>query len=238
MGHRTLSLKLVFRALFLDSEAFDELREDDNPFVEGLFLVVLLAFLTAFLALLGQILAWATTPQVSAAKQVVWATLQQQPWWAGLAQASDVMQTVQRVFDAVWLLLPAVTGVAEPSAAALNLVVWPAWALLSWLLYGVLAHGAARLLGGRATLNQTLGTTALAFAPWLLRGLGLIPFLVLGGVVNTWQLILRYKALRSAHRLSWGRAFWATVLPFVIYGLFWLLIGIMSAAAVAAITGR
>ena len=43
MGVRTLSLALALRALFLHDDAYDRLRDDDNPFIEGLFLVVLLA---------------------------------------------------------------------------------------------------------------------------------------------------------------------------------------------------
>ncbi len=35
MGHRTLSLALIWRALFLDADAYEDLRDDDNPFVEG-----------------------------------------------------------------------------------------------------------------------------------------------------------------------------------------------------------
>ncbi len=64
MGHRTLSLALVFRALFLDSEAFDELRDDDNPFVEGLFLLALIGLIAAALALVGQLPAWGSMPRV------------------------------------------------------------------------------------------------------------------------------------------------------------------------------
>ena len=63
MGHRTLSLGLVLRALFLDSDAYAELRDDDNPFVEGLFLLVIIGILTALLNLIGQLLAWASTPR-------------------------------------------------------------------------------------------------------------------------------------------------------------------------------
>ena len=62
MGHRTLSLNLVLRALFLDSNAYAELRDDDNPFVEGLFLIVLIGVISAMAALIGQLLAWASTP--------------------------------------------------------------------------------------------------------------------------------------------------------------------------------
>jgi hypothetical protein len=82
MGHRTLSLGLVFRALFLDSAAYDELRDDDNPFVEGLFLVVIIGIVTALLNLIGQFLAWAGTPSMSAIKDAVWQAFPQMQWWA------------------------------------------------------------------------------------------------------------------------------------------------------------
>ena len=205
MGHRTLSLGLVFRALFLDSAAFEELRDDDNPFVEGLFLLVLLGIVTAILSLVGQLLAWASTPSMSAIKDVVLGYLQPQPWWAQAAQASGFADTFQRWYDLGWQAFPTLFGAPDPTGAALNILTWPLLIVFSWLIYGLLAHLFARMLGGRGTLNQTLGTTALAFTPWLLRGLGFIPFLVIGGVMNTWQLILRYKALRTAHALSWGR---------------------------------
>ena len=236
MGHRTLSLGLVFRALFLDSAAFEELRDDDNPFVEGLFLLVLLGIVTAILSLVGQLLAWASTPSMSAIKDVVLGFLQQQPWWAQAAQGSGFADTFKRWYDLGWQAFPTLFGAPDPTGAALNILTWPLLIVFSWLIYGLLAHLFARMLGGRGTLNQTLGTTALAFTPWLLRGLGFIPFLVIGGVMNTWQLILRYKALRTAHALSWGRAFWATLLPFAVYLLFWLLLGGVAAAVIAMLS--
>jgi hypothetical protein len=58
MGYRTLSLGLVLRALFLDTSAYDAMRDDDNPFVEGAFLVVVVGALTALLSLVGQLIAF------------------------------------------------------------------------------------------------------------------------------------------------------------------------------------
>lgn len=235
MGHRTLSLALVFRALFLDSEAFEELRDDDNPFVEGLFLVTLIGVIAALLSLVGQALAWAVTPNADAIKQVALAALQQQSWWAGWAANSGGMATFQQGWDAAWQVLPGLFGAPALDVAALNLLAWPLAAVLGWLTYGVLAHLFARLLGGQGVLNQTLGATALASTPLLLLGLGFIPFLVIGGVLQTWQLILRYKALRAAHELPWPQAMGATLLPFVVYLMFWLLVGGVVSAAIAVL---
>lgn len=239
MGHRTLSLALVFRALFLDTEAFEELRDDDNPFVEGLFLVVLIGLVSALLSLVGQVLAWAVTPDIAAIKQIVLAGLQQQPWWAALAASPDGLTMFQQWWDAAWRVLPGLMGAPAPDAAAFNLLAWPFAAMISWLVYGLLAHGFARLLGGQGTLNSTLGVTALAYTPLLLRGLGFIPFFVIGGALQTWQLLLRYRAVRTAHQLPWAKALWATVLPFGVFLLFWLAVSVFVAMLVAiVVAGR
>ena len=94
------------------------------------------------------------------------------------------------------------------------------------------------MLGGLGSLNQTLGTLALSFAPVLLRGLEFIPFLAIGGVLSSWQLIGRYQSLRSAHALSWQRALWATVLPFALYALVVLVVAGAGSILIAVMAGR
>ncbi len=238
MGHRTLSLRLVWQALFLDSEAFEELKNDDNPFVEGLFLVTLLAVVAALLSLVGQTVAWASTPRPEAIREIVWNALQQQPAWASAMADAGALAGFQQWWDAAWRVMPPLLGAPDPATAALNILVWPVSAVAGWLIYGLLAHLAARLVGGAATLNQTLGVTALSFTPWLLRGLGLIPFVVLGGALSTWQLLLRYKAVRTAHAFSWPRALWATLFPFLVYLVFWTTLAGLVIFSVAALAGR
>jgi hypothetical protein len=234
MGHRTLSLALVLRALFLDADAYEEIRDDDNPFVEGLFLVTVVTALAALLNLIGVLLAWATMPRMSALSAVVLSLLQQQSWWPGVADNPAALAAFRQWWDLTWRFIPGLFGAPDPATAALNIIVWPFTAILSWLIYGSLAYLFGRWLGGRGTLNQTLGVTALAWTPWLFVGLQAIPFLVIGGFVNTWQLILRYRAVRTAHLLPWARAFWATLLPFVAYLLLWLLIAVIAGAVIAA----
>lgn len=238
MGHRTLSVRLIWRALLLDSEAYARLRDDDNPFVEGLFLVALIGVATALLSLVGQTLEWASGPDPNRVKQIVLEGLQSMSWWPLAAADPGFAEAFRRWYDLGWQVLPVLLGAADPLRAAANLLFWPLAMLLGWLIYGLLAHSFARLLRGTGTLNQTLGTTALAAAPLLLRGLEVVPFLAVGGVLNTWQLICRYKALRVAHGLSWGRAFWATLLPFVVYLLFWVATGVTAATILAAAMRR
>ncbi len=238
MGHRTLSLALVFRALFLDSEAFDELRDDDDPLVEGLFLLVLIGVLAAALALVGQVLAWGSVPRTEAIRDLVLTGLQQQSWWPAIAGNPETLAVFTRIWDVGWQVFPPLFGAPDPGRWALNLLVWPIWLVLSWLVYALLAHGFARLLGGRGTLRSSLGAASLAFTPFLFHGLSLVPFVVFGGVLNTWQLLLRYKALRSAHRLSWSRSLVATLFPYVVYLVVWLLLGLLLALVAAAVARR
>jgi hypothetical protein len=239
MGHRTLSLELIWRALFLDTAAYDALRDDDNPFIEGAFLIALIGVVTATLSLVGEIVAWAASPSMDAISQVVLRAIQQMPWWQQLmAPNPGAVATFMQWWDAAWRIAATFFAPPSPAAAALNIVIWPLAGLLSWLIYGVLAFAFARLLGGLGTLNQTLGTTALAATPLLLHGLGVIPFLTVGSVVTTWQLICRYRALRSAQRLPVDRAIWATVLPFLVYLAFWIVVGVFAAFVISLLLSR
>jgi hypothetical protein len=238
MGHRTLSMRLVLRALFLDPAAYDAMRDDDNPFIEGAFLIVLVGVATALLNLIGQVLAWATTPNIDAVKQIVLNAYRQMPWFNSIANNPQALAQFNRYWDLGWQIFPRLFGAPDPASAALNILAWPVVALLAWLIYGLLVFLFARLLRGTGTLNQTLGTTALAVTPLLLRGFGLIPFLTIGALLNTWQLLCRYRAVRSVHRLSVGRAAWATILPFAVYLLFWLVVGGFGVLILSALARR
>lgn len=242
MGHRTLSLALVWRALFLDAAAYEDLRDDDNPFVEGLYLVVLLGVATALLNLIGQALHWASVPSLSAIEAVVLRNVQQQAWWPSIANDPAALQAFTERWDFSWRVIPALSDAPGPLRAALNIIVWPFTGMLSWLAYGVLAYLFGRLLGGRGSLNQTLGATALALTPWIFHALGVIPYVAIGGAVGFWQLILRYKAVRTAHVLPWGRAAAATALPYLVYLLLGALALLFSAPLtallVALLAGR
>jgi hypothetical protein len=238
MGHRTISLNLVLQALFLDSDAYDQVRDDDNPFIEGLFLIVIVAAGVALLGFIGQALAWISIPSMDAIKEVILRTLQQMPWWSAMADNAQAYESFLQSWDTGWRVMPALFGAPDPMRGAVRIILMPLSAVLGWLVYGLLAHAFAKLFKGAGTLNQTLGATALAYTPWLFYGLGVVPFFVMGGVLGTWQLICRYKALRSAHQLAWGPAIWATLLPYVLAWLLVALVGGIFAAVMVLVIGR
>ena len=57
-------------------------------------------------------------------------------------------------------------------------------------------------------------------------------------MVATSTLICRYVALKQAHRFTWNRAFWATVLPLLtllLLGLFLAGIGVLVFGTLASV---
>ncbi|MBC7263881.1 MAG: YIP1 family protein [Chloroflexi bacterium] len=85
----------------------------------------------------------------------------------------------------------------------------------AWLTYGLLVLIFARLLGGRSTVQQMLGLTALAWVPGLLNALGFIPCLglIIGLVALVWGFVIYVKATAIANDMDMGKALVAVLAP-------------------------
>lgn len=230
--------KLVVQALFLRTDAYEEIREARNPFIDGLLIIVIIGVIVAFAGLVGTVLKWASTPDTEAVQETVYAGLTEMPWYQETTElAPDFADSFEQWFE-MGRTFVRFGGMSSPGSAAGNIILTPLGLLVGWLIYGLLAHVFARLLKGEATLSQTLGATALAVAPHILKVAELVPFVSVGGVVGTWMLICRYVALKQAHRLTWGRAFWATVMPVVILGLVGLILAGIGSAIFGALAAQ
>lgn len=231
MQHVSRFAGLVAGALFLRTDAYEDMRGARSPFLTGLIIIVVVGVIIAIAALVGTALEWASSPNLADIQEIVYDGIIQMPWYQEtLRQAPGYDEIFQQWYELGWTL-GRTFGDASPGSALGGLVLTPLSLVIGWLVYGLLAHLFARLLKGEATLSQTLGCTALAVAPQLLKLAELVPYVAVGGVVGTWVLICRYAALKQAHRFTWGRAFWATVLPF---GALWLLALILAAIGVLA----
>ena len=229
---------LVAGALFLRTDAYEEMREARSPFLAGLIIIVVVGAIIALAALVGTALEWASSPSLADIQEVVYEGIIQMPWYQEtLRMVPDYDQIFRQWYDFGWNM-GRTFGDSSPGSALGNVVLIPLGLIIVWLVYGLLAHLFARLLKGEATLPQTLGCTALAVAPQVLKLTELVPYVAVGGVVGTWTLICRYVALKQAHRLSWGRAFWATVLPLLtllVLGLILAAIGVLVFGTLASV---
>ncbi len=229
------TLRLVWRGLLLEPTAYDEVAADDNPFVEGVFLIVGIGILAGLGMLIGGLLAWATTPDLGQIKTILLEALRNTAWYDALRADPEALRQFEQQYELGWrlgeLLAP------SPSQAFLMLLLTPLRLLLSWLWFGLVAHLVARLLGGNGTLGQTMGAAALATAPQLLLIAGLVPGLVVAGI-GTWTLLARYVAVRRVHEnLPWPRVLVAVLTPPVLLILIGLLLGLVAIPVLAGLLG-
>ncbi len=214
------SWHLLWNALFLDPRSFDEAADDDNPFIEGLFAVSLIGVIVGIGTILGAVLGWGTTPDLNQIKELIHEGFVSMAWFQEqIASSPQALQQFESSYNLGWRI--AQWFAPNPRLALLALAWQPLQLIVQWLWFATLAHVVARLLGGQGKARQTLGASALAFAPHLLYALRLLPTVAVAGV-GAWTLIAQYVALRRVHEnLPWGRVLVATLVPRLIL---WLLL--------------
>jgi hypothetical protein len=220
--------ELVGKALVLESEPFVTMVEDDNPWVEGLFLVALLGGAVGLAQWIGGMLLTASMPPVNS---VIEAVLE---GWRQLAGSLGVTATgiaqlelaVRQNVATIGLL----TGYGGGWLRLSILVIMPLLLVLQWLYISLVGHGVARLLGGEGRLNQTLGAGALAMAPHVLLLVTVIPFVNVSNVLLWgWSILLLYRGLEVAHELNWRRAVLAALAPPALLLFLLLIVGAIAA---------
>lgn len=221
--------RLIGQALVLEPDPFVEMVDDDNPWVEGLFLLVVLGALVGVARLIGGVLLTSSLPDPNAVLETVLATLRQIQIQSGAGPAgTQIEETVRQIWEVVTSTLGYGTGWQR----LLMLILTPLSWLLQWFVVGVTAHIVARVLGGTGTLNQTLGATALASAPRILLLVSVIPFTQVSGILlGVWGLLILYRAMQVAHDLPYQRAIVAAIAPLVVLAV--LAIGIAGVVAFA-----
>lgn len=226
-------LQLGWDALLLRRDAYERMRDAANPVVKGLILIVVVGAIIALLGFVGDVLEWASMPDLMQIKDTVLRDLMRMPWWDMATEDPQFQQIFTQWYDFFWGIAEAIV---QPNIgwAAASIILTPLGLLVRWVLYGLLAYLFARLLGGSGDFSETLGVLALAVAPQALNVLGLFPYVDLGGVVAIWGLLCAYVGLKTAHNLPWQRAAWATLLPFILVIVIALLGACLGSAIFAA----
>jgi hypothetical protein len=91
--------ELVGKALVLEAEPFLTMAEDDNPWVEGLFLVTCVGVLLGGAHLIGGLLWTASMPAADAVREALLPSVRQLAAQVGLA--GDSLQ-VENAFRQLW----------------------------------------------------------------------------------------------------------------------------------------
>ena len=220
-------------ALFLKEEIFEKMRQDSGRVTKGLILILFVGVIVALVALIGNVLEWAITPDLSNLQNIVLDELKQMSWYRQNANNPEFLRGFEQGYTQWWQFFGG-TFKVDVLGAVTNIIVNPLALALRWLLYGVVAYIIARMLGGKGTLSQTLGCTALAVAPEILNVVTVVPFAQVGGVA-IWGSICAYLGIKVANELSPWRAFWATLLPAIAVVFVAILIGCCVSVAIGAV---
>lgn len=233
------SLSLLLEAMFLQPEPYAAMRDRKNPAGKGLVILIILGLVLALAGFIGSLVTWASSPDMAAVQETVLKYLQQMSWWQFMEFSPEAQAIWFQIWDSIWQFISIMNP--TPASGLADFIFMPLNLVITWVLFGLVAHIIAKLFGGQGGLGQTLGTTALAAAPQLLGLFKLFPFVMLAGI-GVWTILARYMAIRVTHDLSWGRALWVTVLTMVViflilFVLFGAGIFAFSAAIAAGLEG-
>jgi hypothetical protein len=222
--------ELIGKALVLEPEPFVTMVDDDNPWAEGLFLVVSIGVVVGVAQLIGTLLEAASLPPAPAVEEALaqgWRQL------VATAIAGGDPTTGEMWIRQIWGQVASMAGFLGPADGwrlLLQVVLSPLGLVVQWLAASLITYGFCRLLGGSGTLNQTLGATALMTAPYVLCLLGAVPFVSVSSLLlATWSLLILYRSLEVAHELPWPRAMAAALAPpLVLLALGAAIVGFVS----------
>jgi Yip1 domain len=220
--------ELISKALVLDAAPFIALNDDDDPWIEGMFLTVCVGFLVGVAHLIGRLLTTAALPPSDAMLAAIL-----QAWRQFSTSAPDSINPalVESVLRQAWSVLLFWNGYSGDWVRLLTLVTTPVILLVQWLLAGLIVHIMARFLGGKGALNQTLGAMALMVAPQTLRLLEIVPFAAVSQLLlSVWALLIVYRAVEVTHDLPWQQALLAAITPWLLLMLLGLILGTLVGA--------
>ena len=195
----------------MEPDPFVEMIDDDNPWIEGLFLCVCIGFLIAVAKLVGGLLLTASLPSSEALLNMALRVLRQ-------SEANgETLYEIERALRSVWPFIQAYSGYDSGVYRLLTLAIAPLALIGQWLLFGLFGHLLARAAGGQGSLGQTLGAMALSTAPRLLYLLAVVPFVSVASVlIHVWGILIAYRGLEVAHELSPGPAALAAIGAWVL----------------------
>ena len=241
-------LRTARGALLLDEETFVDFKASHNVFAQGVLLIVIVSLIVSLIGSAVQLVGGLTALPFSVQRRSI-----EQEISRAFRSLPD-MDADMEMFEAMILDWTSIgldiaesishlpTPLPRPTGSILraigSTVSAPLQALGEWMCFTLIAFVVAKLMGGRATVQEMLGTTALYIIPHIAGVLNPITCLrTLTGVVATvWGIVIYVKATAVANDIDNGRAALAVFLP-ILVPIFLLLV-LFTIAVLAALTGQ
>jgi len=237
--------------LLLEDDAFYRLKGSADVFVRGLLIIVVVSLIVGLVTSAIGFVREVTGPPPEVAIQGVKQNIRQGLQMAesfGAPIDPEVREAIETSMDAGFRIGARVAEVVEETMplpapignlfeAVGKFVSYPFGWISTWMFYGLLVLVFAKLMGGRATIQQMLGTTSLVAVPHLLDLFAFIPCLgsLLGLVAFLWGLVIYVKGTAVANEFGLGKAVLAVLLPVII--VFLLVMALILIVVVMVTTG-
>lgn len=201
-------LRLGLGGLLLDARAFQAQRDAPDGLRRGFLLVALVGLLLGLAGWVGDLGEYLTAPDPEVFRETLYRGLTSMPIYRRLAASDpELAAVIDQAFSQ-----PQVAALGPaPLIGAVGLLTTPLLHLLGWVLFGAIVHLVARAFGGTARFGQTLACTALASGASLLALVQVVPYAQVSATTLL-GLLATFVAVREAHGLPPGRAFWAVAL--------------------------
>jgi len=241
-------LRTARGALLLDEETFVKFKTSHNVFARGVLLIVVVSLIVGLVGsvvrLVGGLTALPFSVQRQSIEQEISRAFRSMP---GMDVDMEMLEEIILDWTSIGLdiaesinQLP--TPLPRPAGNILraigSTVSAPLLRLSGWMFFTLIVFGVAKLMGGRATVQEMLGTTALYIIPHIAGILNPITCLrTLAWVVATvWGIVIYVKATAVANEIDNGRAALAVFLP-VLVPVFLLMV-IFTIGVLVALTGQ
>jgi hypothetical protein len=234
-------LQLARGALSLDTQTFVAQREARDTFRKGVLFIVVITLLAGSLSFIVSTVRGFLPPKWDAQRDELEDQISQVfkflPFEMDAKTERMIVGSIEAGLDIGFEIAQLPTPLPRPVKDFLQAlggwVTAPLLRLGGWMGYAFWVLLVAKLLGGRATLSQMLGCTALYVAPQILTILQVIPCLgpILAFVAFVWGLVIYIKATAVANELGPGRALLAAILPAAV------LIGLISLIVIPVVLG-
>ena len=96
------SLRLGWDALLLKEDAFEKMRADASPVFRGLILIIIVGVAVALFGFVGDLLEWASTPDLTEIRDTVCRYITQMPWWQEAARDPEFTNIFEWFCDMNW----------------------------------------------------------------------------------------------------------------------------------------
>jgi hypothetical protein len=245
-------LQMIGHSLLLRTSSFATIREREDVFQRGLLLLVSVSLVVGAVSSATGLVSDVRAPSPADALDQA---------RAGFAQAMEqakattdippeVQRQIEEYFEDGMLMAGEIAELpvrlTQPAVHILKavgrLLSSPFSWLGGWMLYTLLVSIAAHLMGGRASVQEMLGLTALHAAPYLFGIvpplLGLIPVagptlaLFVGGLLGVatwiWSGVIYVAATAVASRFDWSRGLLAVLAPMLVLTVIALIGGIVG----------